>query len=105
MATYEQLPGRLNLAFTRGDSVSTEIDFSPTSFAGQTVTATIYSAVSGNVVQAMTTTLVNAAEGRVNVSLTSAQSASLARGTYSWELVATDGIAARTFLAGIVEVA
>jgi hypothetical protein len=104
MATYEQLPGRLGLAFRKGDSVSTEIDFSPTSFVGQTVSATIYSVVSGNVVQAMTSTLVNAAEGRVNVSLSRSQSAGLASGTYSWDLVATDGTAARTYITGLVEV-
>lgn len=104
MATYEQLPGELNLAFRRADEVSTEIDFNPISLTGYTMTSTIVSLVSGATVASMTTTMVDAAAGRVNIGLTDEQTAALALGTYRWTMTANDGVARRTYLSGIVEV-
>lgn len=104
MATYEQLPGELNLSFRRADEVSTEIDFNPISLTGFTMTATVLSLVSGATVAAMTTTLTNAAQGKVNIGLTDEQTGALALGTYRWHLTADDGSAKRTYLTGMVEV-
>jgi hypothetical protein len=104
MANFEQLPGTLNLAFRRADEVSTEIDFSPISLTAYTMTATIASLVGGGTVASMTTTMVDAAAGRVNVGLTDEQTGSLPVGTYRWEMTANDGAARRTYLVGMVEV-
>jgi hypothetical protein len=104
MATYEQLPGELNLAFRRADEVSTEIDFSPISLTGYTMTSTLTSLVSGGTVASMATTMVDAAAGRVNIGLTDEQTAALPVGTYRWTMTANDGMARRTYLTGIVEV-
>lgn len=104
MATYEQLPGNLGLSFRRGDYVSTTIDFDPTSFTGQTMSASIVSIVSGDAVAPVTVAFANASAGQVNVSLSKDDTQSLAVGTYRWALQATDGTAVRTYLAGYVEV-
>jgi hypothetical protein len=104
MPTYEQLPGGLGLAFRRGDYVATTIDFDPTSFTGQSMTASIVSVVSGETVAPMTVAFANASAGQVNVSLSASDTASLAAGTYRWSLRSTDGTAVRTYLAGYVEV-
>lgn len=104
MPTYEQLPGSLGLSFRRGDFVSTLIDFDPTSFTGQTMSASIVSVVSGETVAPITVAFANASAGQVNVSLSQSATAVLAAGTYRWQLRATDGTATRTYLAGYVEV-
>jgi hypothetical protein len=104
MATFEQLPGTLGLAFRRGDFVSTLIDFDPISFTGQTVSATLVSIVSGQTLSPITVTFANQSAGQVNVSLSKEATLSLAQGTYRWNLVATDGTATRTYLEGFVEV-
>lgn len=104
MATYEQNPGTLGLAFRRGDTVSTEIDFSPISLDGYTMTATVSSLVSGATVVAMTTEVTNAADGKVNVSMTDEQTASLPVGTYQWEMTGDAAGTRRTYLTGYVEV-
>lgn len=104
MATYEQLPGDLGLSFRRGDEVSTEIDFNPISLTAYTMTASLVSLVSGGTVASITTTMVDAAAGRLNIGLTDEQTAALAVGTYRWVLTANDGQAKRTYLTGMVEV-
>lgn len=104
MATYEQLPGDLGIAFRRGDELSTEIDFNPISLTGFTMTATVLSLVSGGTVATMTTTLTNASQGKVSVGLTDEQTAAMPLGTYRWTLTANDGTAQRTYLTGYVEV-
>lgn len=104
MANYEQLPGELNLAFRRGDEVSTEIDFSPISLTAYTMTASLVSLVSGGTVSSITTTMVDAAAGRLNIGLTDEQTAALPVGTYRWHLTANDGTARRSYLTGVVEV-
>jgi len=103
MATYEQLPGELNLSFRRADEVSTEIDFNPISLTGYTMSATLVSLVSGGTVASISTQMVDAAAGRLNIELTEQQTAALPLGTYRWNLTADDGQARRTYLTGIVE--
>jgi len=103
MPSYDQTPGSLNLAFKRGDDVSTLIDFS-IGMTGYTVTAGITSLVSGADVQPLTVSFVSATAGQVNVSLTDTQTAALARGTYGWEMKWVENNATRTALTGYVEV-
>jgi hypothetical protein len=103
MATYEQLPGTLNLAFRKGDDFSVESDFS-IDLTGYTVTATVHSVVNDAQVVAFTTNVTNAASGVVSVGLTDAQTLALAAGTYSWRMVGTASGITRTYLAGFLEV-
>jgi len=105
MATYTQLPGAMNLSFKRANDFSTAIDFDGTTLTGYTVTASMISLVTGSVVQAMSTSVTNAANGQVSVSLTDTQTGSLAAGTYGWQLDWTaPGSIQRTALSGTVEV-
>lgn len=104
MPTYEQLPGRMNLSFVAGDQFGAQIGFD-SSLVGSTVTSTILSAVTGETVVGMTTSVADAVSGVVNVSLTEAQTQALATGTYNWEMIVIQpGDVQRTFLTGIVEV-
>lgn len=103
MASYDQTPGALNLSFKRGDDFSALLDFS-ISLASYTVTAAISSLVTGEEVQPLAVSLVSATAGQVNVSLTDTQTASLARGTYGWQMRWTENQATRTALTGFVEV-
>ncbi len=103
MPSYDQTPGSLNLAFRRGDDVSVLIDFS-IPLTSYTLTAGLTSTVTGLEVEPFTVTVVSAANGQVNVSLTDTQTAALARGTYGWRMSWTEGNATRTALTGFVEV-
>jgi hypothetical protein len=103
MASYDQTPGTLNLSFARGDDFSTLIDFS-IGMAGYTVTASMTSLVSHTDVQPFAVSFVSATAGQVNISLTDAQTAALARGTYGWQMRWTENNATRTALTGVVEV-
>lgn len=103
MPAYDQTPGTLNLAFVRGDDFSTLVDFSIT-MTGYTVTASMYSLVTGAEVVPFTVSVVSAANGQVNISLTDTQTAALARGTYGWSMKWTENAATRTALTGFVEV-
>lgn len=102
--TYTQLPGSLNLAFRRGDQFGTQVDFD-VSLSGAAVSSSIVSTVTGASVVSFTTTLDDAAAGKVGISLTENQTLGLAVGTYNWIMVVTQpGDVQRTFLTGIVEV-
>lgn len=103
MASYDQSPGSLNLAFNRGDDFSALVDFS-IGMTGYTVSASMTSLVSGASVQPLTVSFVSATAGQVNVSLTDTQTSALARGTYGWNMKWTEGNATRTALTGFVEV-
>jgi hypothetical protein len=103
MATAPQEPGVLNVSFSRGETWSKLVDFAePASLAGYTFDAGLYSVVSGSLVQAITTSVVDAAEAQVNLSLTAAQTAALAAGTYEFRL--TWGPVARRVYQGFCEV-
>lgn len=103
MPSYDQTPGSLNLAFNRGDDFSTLVDFS-IGMTGYTVAASLTSLITGAEVVPFTTTVVSAANGQVNISLSDTQTAALARGTYGWRMVWTESNATRTALTGFVEV-
>ena len=102
--TYSQLPGVMSLAFKRGNDFATLIDFN-LSLTSYSVSATVTSLVTGATVIPFTTTLADAAAGQVSVSLTDTQTASLAAGTYGWQLDWTaPGSVQRTALSGTLEV-
>lgn len=103
MPSYDVTPGVLGLSFRRGDDFSALIDVS-LDLSAYTVTASIVSAVSGGVVVPFTVTTPSPAEGQVNIALSDAQTAALARGTYSWQMGWVEGNSTRTALAGFVEV-
>lgn len=103
MASIDQTPGVLNARFTRGAAWSVLLDFDePASLSGYTFDAGLYSTVTGSLSQAITTSVVDAATGQVNLSLTSTQTASLAAGTY--ELRVSWGPVSRRIYQGFVEV-
>lgn len=103
MASVDQVPGVLNARFTRGAAWSVLLDFSdPASLVGYTFDSGLYSPVSGTLAQAITTTVVDAATGQINLSLTATQTAALPAGTY--ELRVSWGPVARRVYQGYVEV-
>ncbi len=103
-ALAAQVPGRLDLAFRRGDEYATLLDFS-VDLTGYTFAAAITSRLTGATVATPTLTAVNLANGQVNLSLTEVQTAALAAGDYAWSMTwAAPGAVTRTALAGIVEV-
>lgn len=101
--TFRQIPSTLNLEIIRGDSVSTAVDFDA-SLVGHSLSASIVSLVSGGVVAPLAATLTDAANGVVTLSMTAAESACLAVGTYAWELTWVSGGTTRKAMAGFVEV-
>lgn len=104
MPTAADMPGYLAIGCRKGNSYGTLIDFS-IDVTGHTWTAAVYSLVTGVTVLNPTVTVVNAASGQVNVSLTHTQTTSLAVGTYGWRLDSTaPGDVKRTYIAGICEV-
>lgn len=104
MATFEQLPGTLNLKLRAGDDLTpTEVDFS-IDITGFTVTAPIVSTVNDDSVGAFTVALTDAAAGKLTLALTDTQTAAIAPGTYRWRLVGTSGSITRTYLTGHLEV-
>jgi hypothetical protein len=103
MASYDQIPGTLNIDIVAGDSVSIAVDFD-TSLVGHSVAASITSVVSGLVVASLDTAVVSAAAGTVTISMTAEQTAALAHGTYRWELTWVSGAVTRKALSGFFEV-
>ena len=103
MPTAPQEPGRLNLSFNRGDAWSRTLDFDePADITGYTFAAGLYSTVTGDLVQAITTTVVDAVTGQVNLSLTAVQTAAIPAGTYEFRL--SWGPTARRVYEGFAEV-
>lgn len=103
MPSYDQSPGVLNLSFVRNNTFSALIDVS-IDMTGYTTSAVISSVVTGENIMPFTVSTVSAAEGKVNLSLTNTQTASLAKGSYSWTMSWAEGFATRTALTGMVEV-
>lgn len=87
MAIAPQEPGVLNVSFTRGAAWSIVVDFSqPADVTGYTFDAGLYSTVTGELVQAIATTVVSAALGQVQLSLTATQTNGLKAGTYDFRV-------------------
>jgi hypothetical protein len=93
------------LAFKKGDTFSTSIDFDGVAFAGYAITANLTSNVTGEVVTAFTTSVTDAAAAQVTISLSAEQTAALAVGTYGWRLDwVAPGNVHRAALWGVLEV-
>jgi hypothetical protein len=104
MATANQDSGSLSIGFRAGDEYSTLLDFS-ISTPSYTWGAEIYALLDGAAVVSPTMTVVSAANGQVNLSLTETQTADLEPGTYGvrvWWVA--PGSAKRTVTDGICEV-
>jgi hypothetical protein len=102
MPTYDQLPASLNLRWNVGDDVSVLLDFD-IALTSYTATAAIYSTVTGASVATFTTAITDAATGKINISLTDAQTTTLGPGTFRWALVWTLGAVSRTSMEGYVD--
>jgi hypothetical protein len=100
--TYDQLPASLNLRWNVGDDFSALLDFD-IALTSYTATAAIYSTVTGATVATFTTAITDAAAGKINISLTDAQTTALGPGTFHWGLVWTLGAVSRTSMEGFVD--
>ena len=103
-ATLTNVPGVLNITLKQADDFSTVLDFSAAA-SGVTARTDIVSLVSGATVAQFGTTVFNAADGLVRISLTPAELPALVSGTYRWEHIwdyGADG--KRTMLNGYLEV-
>lgn len=104
MTTFSVIPGTLNVTVKQGDRLQFVADFTNT-LTGYTVAAEVYSLVDNRTMLAMTATITSEANGTVQISLSSTETASLAAGTYKWKLRWDEGSGAyRTALSGIFEV-
>lgn len=105
MATYTNLPGVLNIEVRRGDELGLTPDFN-VSLAGYTVSAAVYSCVTGNTAGTMSASLTtDGSDGKVSLAMTEAETSALAQGTYRWALTWTaPGSVARMALTGALEV-
>jgi hypothetical protein len=103
METFSQRPGRFNLELRAGDDFAVTLDFSM-ALTGYSLAASIYTLTAGSLVLPLSVSVTDAANGIAVFSLTDAQTASIARGTYRWEVVGTVGENTRTLFQGFVEV-
>jgi len=104
MATAEQRPGNLNIVFRAGDEFATTIDFS-IDMTGYEWATEVYSVVNGLTVVEPTIDVIDDGDGKINLSLTEEQTASLAPGTYGVRIRwIAPGTVVRTALDGICEV-
>lgn len=85
MPSAPQEPGRQDISFVRGDDWGIEWDFAE-SVSGKTFTGGLYSIVTGALVLSIPCSVIDAAAGRVNLSLTAAQTASIPSGTYYFRM-------------------
>ena len=105
MAQVPQMPGRLDIGpFIRGDEYGTTIDVS-INLTGYTLSAKVYSLLTGETLATPTLTAISLASGQVNVGLSEVQTSSLPAGTYGFRLEwVAPGSAKRTALGGMCEV-
>lgn len=107
MATFEALPGELNIALVRGDEFTCSATFNA-DLTGYTRQASIYNDATGTEIVAPTTSLTTATVGGVTTStvtftLTETQTASLTAARMRWFFRWVTGAGfTRTVLAGTV---
>jgi hypothetical protein len=115
--TFNALPGTLNISLTTGDEFGmlADLDIDTTSFTWTAIiyeTATTVSFVNpsgvstqGTTAATFTVTVVNAAAGQVNLSLTEIQTAALNPATnYRWYLRGVSpALVTRTYLSGTLK--
>lgn len=104
MAEFSQTPGKLNIAFNRGDEVGLLLDFDINA-TGYTWSAEVYSLLDRSVVLSPAVTVVDATAGKINVSMTEEQSLSLAAGSYGIRVGwIAPGSVSRRMIEGLLEV-
>ena len=97
-------PGTLNITLKKSSDFSAVIDFD-TSASGVTVTSSILSFVTGEPVGSFATTVMDAAAGKITISMLPAASAAMGSGTYKWQHVWDyAGPSQKVMLTGLVEV-
>lgn len=115
--SYNALPGSLNISLTTGDEFGmlTDLDIDTTGFTWTAIiyeTATAVSFVNpsgvstqGTTAATFTVTVMNAAAGQVNLSLTELQTAALSPATtYRWYLRGVSPLSVtRTYLSGTLK--
>jgi hypothetical protein len=98
------LPGRLNLAIKQGDELGQLLDFS-VDLSAHTFSANVLSTVTGEGLMGLNVTAVNLAAGQVNIGLSEVYTATMAAGTYAWQLAwVAPGSVRRTAMEGLFEV-
>ena len=91
------------MSFVKGDAWAQLVDFStPANITNYTFTSGLYATTTGDLVQAITCTVTDAAAGQVNLSLTAGQTAAIPTGTYKFRM--TWGPTARRVYEGYAEV-
>jgi len=85
MTAVPQEASRLDVSFVRGDAWGLEVDFAD-DMAEKTFAAGLYSLVTGQLVKALTCTVLSAPERRMNFSLSAAETLALVPGTYEFRV-------------------
>lgn len=97
-------PGTLNITLKKSSDFSAAIDFDITA-VGVTPTSSILSFVTGESVGSFATTVMDAAAGKITISMLPTASASMGSGTYKWQHVWDyAGPSQKIMLTGFVEV-
>lgn len=120
--TYEQLPAELNISFVKGDEVGVLLTLGGLDLTNYTFDSRVYarstvaaqnggigagaSTTGGQTAAQFTVTMVNAEEGKVNISMQENVTDTLqAGGDYRWWFRATTpGLVTRTWLSGTINV-
>lgn len=97
MPTLSQIPGRLDIVLTKGDSWSANLDFDV-----ETVSWTLSATIDTDTPTSFT--LANATGGVVTLSLTSGETNALPVGQYTWHLDRSDTGYEREYIAGYLTV-
>jgi hypothetical protein len=103
MATYDVLPGSMNIELKSGASFGVVVNFSGQTLTSSTATSTISSLVTGQTVATIQTVILN--NENVSLSLSASGVTEIPKGSYRWDhrWYQPGGIV-RPILSGIVEV-
>ena len=103
MATYDVLPGSMNIELKSGASFGVVVNFSGQTLTSSTATSTISSLVTGQTVAAIQTVVLN--NENISLSLSAAGVTAIPKGSYRWDhRWYQPGGTIRPILSGIVEV-
>lgn len=103
MATYEVVPGAMNIDLKQGSSFGVVVNFAGQTLTSSTATSTISSLVTGRTVAEIQTAILD--NENVSLALSANAVAAIPRGSYRWDHKWTQpGGIVRPILSGIVEV-
>lgn len=104
MATASTLPGTLNIALKRGDSLSQPVDFD-FDMTGLVLGAEVVTVISGKSAGNLEAAYVDESAGTLVLSMSASDSAAMSPGAYLWRLTwSGPGVERRTGLEGVFEV-